>query len=314
MKKIIAGIAFLFISSNLFAQFKMTDLKVSTELTPESRYLMPNSTDLKSAEGHTKTSAKTFQSRFNLAINFNLSMKLDSTNNSFRQWSAAVNSDHMLLDNTGYTDKVLPNSLNASSLTLKRLNTLKNNWAFMGLLSVGVNSDYSKIDGNDLFVFAGAVWIKAFSERFSLGMGIMVHNSFGKPLPWPLITANWNMGKKYKLNIDAPDQAPGLAYNISFRHINNEKTDYAVFFRPSNMSYDVDFTTNNRRLLNYWQIPVGIEVKKHYKHVDFSYHIDLMAVRSFSYAEKNLGKMFSKYPSHLLMPKFSLGVDLKFKL
>ncbi|MGN6211115.1 DUF6268 family outer membrane beta-barrel protein [Parafilimonas sp.] len=313
MKKFFFGLIFLLIYSASFAQIKITDLRMNTELTPNSHYLMPDATDLQYTKGHTKTPAKTLQSRFNLAINFNLSTKFDSSNNSIKMWSATINTDHLLLDNTGYIDKAFPSSLNASSLTLKRLQTLKNSWAFMGLMTIGMNSDYIKIDGNDLFVFAGLLWIKTFSDKFSLGTGIMVHNSFGKPLPWPLITANWQMGKKYKLNIDAPDQAPGLAYNISFRYIKNEKSDFAVFFRPSNMSYDVNFSAVDRRLLNYWQIPVGVDMRTHYKHLDIIYRIDFMALRSFTYSEKNLEKMFSKYPSHMLTPNISFGVDFRLK-
>lgn len=314
MKELISGLTFLFISPCLLAQVKISDIKIATDVTPSSYYLMPNGPDPKIVEGHTKTSSRSFQSRLNLAINFNLSTKFDSSSNSLRSWSAAINSDHIFLGNSNYTSKVFPSSLNASSLTIKRLKTLKNNWAFMGLLTLGINSDYARIDGNDFFVFAGAVWVKNFSDKFSLGTGIMVHNSFGKPLPWPLITANLQMGKKYKLKIDAPDQAPGLAYNISLRYIKSNKRDFAVFFRPANMSYDVDFTTDDRRLLNYWQIPIGVDMQTHYQHFDITYRIELMALRSFSYAEKNLGKMFSKYPSHLFSPNISLGVDLKFKL
>lgn len=313
MKQLFFAIITWVLSSTSFAQLKMTDLKISGELTPGSNYLMPNGNDTEFIEGHTKTSAKTFQSRFNLAINLNLSTKFDTINNSLKIWSASVNSDHILLNNTGYINKVLPSSLNASSITLRRLKTLKNNWSFLGLMTLGVNSDYSKIDGHDLFAFVGAAWIKAFSDKFSLGTGIMVHNSFGKPLPWPLITVNWQMGGKFRLNVDAPDQSPGLAYNISFRYFKNLKSDFAVFFRPSNISYDVDFTTNNRRLLNYWQIPIGLDMQTHYKHIDLTYRINLMAVRSFSYAEKELEKMFSKYPSHLLAPNISFGIDLKLK-
>lgn len=314
MKKLISGLTFLLISSAASAQFKMTDVKIATEFAPSSHYLMPDETELDVKRGHTKTAAETFQSRFNLAINFNLSTKFDSINKSVTIWSAALNSDHMVLANKGYPDQVFPSSLHASSFTIKRFNTLKNNWAFMALLTAGVNSDYVKVDGNDLFVFAGAVWIKTFSDMFSLGTGIMVHNSFGKPLPWPLITANWQMGGKYKLKIDAPDQAPGLAYNISLRYLKSDKSDFAVFFRPSNMSYDVSLRSDNKRLLNYWQIPIGFDMQTHYKHLDLTYRVDLMAVRSFIYAEKNLGKMFSKFPSHMLTPNISFGVDLKFKL
>lgn len=317
MKNVTLGCAVLFVSLNSYCQVKLTDFRVSTQFLPSSNYLMPykDTTSLtKTTEyAHDRTDSKTHQTRLNLEMNFDLSTKIDTTDGSVKLWKAMINSDHMFLDHTSYSEQIIPTYLSTTSISVQHIRSLKKRWMFMTILSAGVNSDYKKIDGNDIFVFAGGLWVKSFSTKFSLGVGVMVHNNFGKPMPWPLITANWELGKKLKLNIDVPDKAPGLAYRIGLTYVKSERFDASLFFKPSSLAYDIDYSADNKRLLNYWQIPIGTEIQTHTKHIDLSFNYGLMALRSFGYADKQIAKMFAKYPFHQLSAQMFFGFNIKYK-
>lgn len=312
------GFMALLITMNSYCQIKLKDIKVSNQFIPASNYLMPYQDTLNLSDGkvysHKRMPSQTQQSRINLELNVSLSASFDTTTGSVKLWDAMINSDHMLLHNRAYNEKVFPGCLSATSVTITHIRSLKNQWAFMGILSAGINTDYIKVDANDIFMMAGSLWVKTFSPGFSLGVGLMVHNSFGKPLPWPLITANWNIGKKYKLNIDIPDKGPGLAYKISLRYQKNEKTDASLYFKPSTTAYDISYMPADKRLLNYWQIPIGAELQTHARHFDVSYNCGLMALRSFGYADKKISEMFARYPYHQLRANMFFGINLKYKL
>jgi hypothetical protein len=261
-----------------------------------------------------KTNSTTVQNRYNAVLNFNLSTKIDTVKKSVRFWSATVNTDYLTMSNKDYVQEIFPKSLVASNISVQHYRSLQNRWGFLALVSIGINSDLKKVDDNDVFINAGGIFIKNYTQNFSLGFGLFVNNNFGKPLPWPAITANWQLGNKYKLNINVPDRAPGLAYNISFTSVINELTDLSVFFKPSVVSYDVENALENKRLLNNWQIPIGLENQWHTKQIDFFINGGLMALRSFDYAEKDLAKMFAKNPYHHLNANFFLGVGLKYRM
>ncbi|NBW35866.1 MAG: hypothetical protein EBR30_12760 [Cytophagia bacterium] len=297
------------ISFQSLCQVRLNDIKLAVQYVPTSRYILPFN-----GVSRIKTNSTTTQIRYGTVLNFDLKTNIDTVKKSVKLWSATVVTDYLTMSNKEYEREIFPESLVASSVSIQHYRSLKNKWGFLALLSVGVNSDLKKVNGNDIFANVGGLFIKNYNRNFSLGFGLFINNNFGKPLPWPAITTNWQLGSKYKLKVNVPDAAPGLAYNISFARIFNERTDLSIFFRPGVISYDVENSVDNKRLLNNWQIPIGLENQWHTKRIDFFVNGGLMALRSFDYAEKDLAKMFAKNPYHHLSANFFLSVGFKFKM
>jgi hypothetical protein len=307
-RKIWILVPFLLSAFSSFGQLSVSGLRLSGHYVPSSHYIMPN------GDENLKTSSTTIQSRYNIAIDFNLSTHVDTLDGSMKLWFASVNADQLRMLNTGYLENVFPPVLTAATVSVQHLRSLKNRWSLLGLFSCGINSDFRKIDTHDIFALGGLIFIKRYTPQFSMGFGLLVNNSLGMPVPWPALTVNWEMGHRYKLNIDVPDKAPGLAYKISFSHTNNKKNTIAAFFKPSSMSYDVEGAPQGKRLLNYWQIPVGLEFAQRFKQFDISVNGGLMALRSFGYADKNWKKMFAQYPYHQLGANYFLGLEIRHKM
>lgn len=312
MNKIIALFPFLLIflmGNRGFTQIKLIDVELSTQYVPASKYTMP-------IDGSERigTNSITIQNRYNAVLNFNLSTKIDTSGNSIRLWNAVFFGDYLSMENKNYIADILPESLLASNISVQHYRSLKNRWAFVALLSAGINSDLNKIDDRDIFANVGGLFIKSYTPKFSIGFGLFVNNNFGKPLPWPAITVNWQLGERYKLDINVPDISPGLAYNISFAYAFNKRTDLAIYFKPSVISYDIENTLENKRLLNNWQIPIGLKSQWHTGTTILYVNGGLMVLRSFDYAEKDLSKVFSKNPSHSLTANIFVGLGAKYRL
>lgn len=304
------GIALLVVLNNCYlytaAQFKITEVTVGTSFIPSSRYIRP--------EDSVKTHASTIQYRFNAGLAFQLASHIDTATGKVRTWSGSLNGIFTRQQNQDYQKQIFPDDLFAADISIQHYRSLHNRWAFLGLVSVGLYSDLRQVDGNDIFVNAGGIFIKQFARNFSLGFGGFVNNNFGAPMLWPALFVQWRLDGKYRLDISVPDKGPGLAYNISITRKFNPQYELSLGFKPRLMTYDVENRSNpDKRLMGCWELPIGLENHWHMGRVEIFGGGGIMPLRSTSFGEKKISDIFSKKPAHKLATNFYLNAGARIR-
>ncbi|NSL87970.1 hypothetical protein ECE50_014070 [Chitinophaga sp. Mgbs1] len=298
---------FLFLFSwKTQAQLRITTVQVSAEYVPSSRYIRP--------EDSVKTHHTTTQQRINTALGFSLYNRIDTATGAVRSLTGIISGSYSRWQHKDYERAVFPEELFAGDLGLSYYRTLRNRWAFLGMASAGIYSDMKEIDGNDIFINAGGAFIKQFRPNFALGFGLFVNTSFGNPMVWPTLLVQWKMGGRYKLNINVPDKGPGLAFNVGVTRIFSKQYELSLAFKPRQMTYDITRLTDDKRLMSYWELPIGIENRWHLKNIDLFIGGGIMPLRSAEFEEKKVSKMFSRRPGHKLATNGYFNIGFQWKL
>ncbi len=288
-----------------FAQVKLTTISVGSDFLPASRYIRPKDS--------VKTHSKTIHNRFSAELGFSLFRKIDTNTGKVRFLTANLRGNYTAFKNKDYSAIIFPEKLLASDLGFQYYTSLKKRWAFIAFLSAGIYSDLEAVSANDVFATAGGIFIKKFRPNLSVGFGLIVNNSLGSLLVWPALSVDWQLGKKYKLNINVPDNGLGLAYNIGLTYPAGKHHELTLAFRPRQLTYDVENNPTNR-LMSYWELPVGLQSRWRFSGLSFFASGGLMALRSVQFGEKKLSKMFHHYPAHRLAANFYLGAGIQVKL
>jgi hypothetical protein len=86
--------------------------------------------------------------------------------------------------------------LHSGSYTLMLQHRLSQKWSVWALGTPSFASDLKAEVSEDDFNFqAAAIFIRHFSERFSLGLGAAYSTQFGSAAPLPVLALDWNNGK-----------------------------------------------------------------------------------------------------------------------
>lgn len=86
--------------------------------------------------------------------------------------------------------------LHSASYTLMLQHKLSPKWSVWALGTPSLASDLEAEVSKDDFNFqAAAIFIRHFSERFSLGVGAAYSTQFGSAVPMPVLAFDWNNGK-----------------------------------------------------------------------------------------------------------------------
>lgn len=275
------------------AAAQQSEIKLDIHHSPASSYQAPPDSS--------KKKGKSSQQELNLSGKLPLLLRIDTTSGKIRSLGASAHLRYTHFNNSGYSREILPSHLFASALGVNYYATMKRNWAYTLFLNAGVNTDFREVDLNDLFVTGGVIFLKQFSKSFRLGVGLIVHNQFGTPLVWPALTADWQFGRQFKLDIRVPDEAQGIAYKIGVAYQLKKQLTAEFAFRPQAVSYDVTTTgAIPNRLMNYWQLPFELNLKYQRGRIGWTGGVGFNALRSFAYSEKKLEKMFTSYPYHSL--------------
>jgi len=85
--------------------------------------------------------------------------------------------------------------LHAAQYMLLLQHTLSEKWSLWALVMPGLASDLqAELSIDDFNLQAALVFVRHFSERFSLGLGAAYSTLFGVPLPLPVLALDWNNG------------------------------------------------------------------------------------------------------------------------
>lgn len=307
LKLVIPAVILLSRGTGAKGQVALKDLTFTARYLPGSSYVPPGDS--------VDRSGQTVQRDFALHGNVTLSQSADQATRKIRMWTGTFGAALTSMQHKDYELPLLPETLLGTYIGLQHYRTLNSKWGLTVFAQGGLYTDLEKVNGNDLFVTAGVIGIRHFSEQLSLGVGAVVHNSFGTPMVWPALTVNWKMGGKLKLDIRVPDNGPGLVYKVGLQYQFRPELALEFSFKPGCMTYDVEMhAESNRRLMSFWQLPLGLELKWENDHLRLFGGGGLMALRSYSYGEKELSKMFSKYPYYGIGTQMFLqaGVQWKF--
>lgn len=295
----------LFFVTPAYAQVRTIGL--SYNFHPASNYAPP--ADSVDRDGRTQLSEINFQS------NLTLRQKIDTGTAKVRLLSATIWGRYSVLRNEGFNKTILPSRLLASNVGLQYYRTINPRWSYIAFVSGRINSDLKRIDLHDVFLSGGVIFLRQFSPKFRLGMGLLVHNTFGTPLPWPAITVDWRPGNRLQLDIRVPDEGAGIAYKLGLAYKLNKRWHTEFSFKPHALTYDVEPVGKiNNRLMSFWQLPFGLSLHAKTKQAEFFGGVGFTALRSFSYAEKKLSKMFSKFPYHGLGAHLFINAGMKVQL
>ncbi|PSL43821.1 hypothetical protein CLV51_107132 [Chitinophaga niastensis] len=289
-------------AKRLWAQLGATSLNgpgiaVSVDYLPASHYIRP--------EDSVKTKSTTSQQRYNFGASFLLSNKVDTATGKVRNWTLAASGSYTKLTNENYDHQIFPSELLGTQLALQHYRSLHNRWSMVGLLSVGLFTDMEKIDGEDIFVNGGVLFVKQHNRRFSYGIGAMFTNSFGTPMLLPAFFIRWQTDNKFRIDINFPEK-------ISVASSLSKQTDLALAFRLRGSAYDVEKHPDNKRLMGYSEMSLGLENTWHLnKHLDFVAAGGSILYSGATFQEKKLSEMFGEKPLHRFATNYFFSTGLR---
>jgi hypothetical protein len=292
---------FLHIASLSFAQtFTPGNLEASVIMLPSTGYI--------ETLDSLKNPLRSRHSRFSLGYAFILTQKSDTVRNKFNNLSMNVNANYSSFKSEGNAQGLIPTELLYSELGLVHFSSMKNSWSAIQTVSLGVNTDFRTVDKKDLIINGGFIFMKYYSENFSLGFGAFAYNALSMPILLPGFVVKWQTSGKFKLLINIPTEISG-----AYSPLND--LEFKIAFRPRNINYDTENKlVKERRALSYWELPIGLEIRKKTSRVDFIVGGGLMALRSFQFNERGLSNFFKSTPAHMLKATYFINAGVQFHL
>ncbi len=293
----------LFFRTSVQAQLGASSLKgpgmaVSVDYLPASHYIRP--------EDSLKMPGNTARQRYNFGMGFNLSSRVDSATGKARIWNLAAGGSYTKLSNKDYDNTIIfPNELLGAQIALQHTRTLNKKWSLMAVVAGGLFTDLEKIDQNDFFINGGVIFVKRVNPHFGYGLGAMLTNSFGTPMILPAFMIMWQTGNRFKVDINFPEK-------ISVSSSLSKYDELALALRLNGAAYDVENRPENKRLMAYQEISLGLENTFHLtKKLDFNLAGGTTLLSGITFQKKSLSEMFKTLPNHRLATNFYLSAGLR---
>ncbi|SEB22030.1 DUF6268 family outer membrane beta-barrel protein [Pedobacter hartonius] len=299
--KMLLTIVFITVGQHAFSQLMPENtLNINSTYIPASGY--------NHSKNFEDTKLKTAQQSTNLGYSFPISAKKDSLTGMVSSWTGSLSGAYSRLDHKDDVNNLIPSRLLSSNLGITHFRSINASWSMLSTLSAGINADLEKVSSHDLFINGAFLFIKTYSPTFSIGFGGFVYNAINSPLVLPAFILQWQTTGKFRLNIDFPSEI-SVAYHTS------EKTELKLAFRPKNISYDVENKVDPKKtLLNYWELPVGLENKWKGKRIDFMLSAGVTTLRSFQFGERGIKNIYQTPPAHLLKPNVFVNAGISYRL
>jgi len=143
------------------------------------------------------------------------------------------------------------------TLTLRRV--LSPKWYTLALATPGLASDFEgDISGDDFTYEAAVVFVRQFSQRWSLGFGAALTNQFGETLPFPLLVFEWNNGSNLKASGIIPT-------SLELWYLPNPKVELGLVVGGDGNRYhgDPDIYDVDNPLFRYSVVTIGPSARIH---------------------------------------------------
>ena len=149
--------------------------------------------------------------------------------------------------------------LHAIQYTLTLRHGLSQKWYMLAMVTPGLASDFeADISSDDLTSETAVVFVRQFSERWSLGFGAAISNQFGEPLPLPVLAYEWSNGS----NLRANGILPGT---LEFWYLPNPKLELGLAVGGDGNQYhgDPDIYGVDNPLMRFSDITVAPSARIH---------------------------------------------------
>ncbi|MDQ0109005.1 hypothetical protein J2T02_004146 [Chitinophaga terrae (ex Kim and Jung 2007)] len=292
----------LFTGGKTYAQLGASSLNgpgiaVSADYLPASHYIRP--------EDSVKTKSTTSQQRYNFGAAFLLFNRVDTATKTARSLTFGLSGTYTRLSNKDYDQQIFPKELLNANAGFLYTQSMRNRWSLMAIAAVSLGTDLEEINGQDLFLQGGVLFIKQHSRRFSYGIGGVFTNSFGTPMILPAILVRWKTESRFAVDINFPEKA-------SVSTALNKYTDLALAVRVDGNTYDVTHGVNGKRLMGYMQINAGLENTWHLgKHLDLVVAAGSSLLNNATFSDKKLSEMFKEKPNYRLGTNYYLSTGLR---
>jgi hypothetical protein len=288
-------------SNSAFSQLvPVNTIDISATYSPATGFIK--------SKNHEETKSKITQQTVNLGYGFLISSKTDSVTKKTTSWTGTINGSYTSLTSKNGEMGIIPKKLLYSDVGVVYYRTINARWALASMLSTGINSDLEDLGSHDLFINGGLLFIKTYSPRLSIGFGGGIYNALNTPMLLPGLMLVWQTTGKFKVNINLPSEV-SVAYDAT------EKIELKMAFRPKNVYYNVKNAVDPKKsVLNYWELPVGLESKWKGKRVDFMISGGVMSLRSFQFGERGIKNMFKTYPSHTMAANVFVNAGISYRL
>lgn len=302
LQQLLFFLLLLFITNQGYAQLGATSLNgpgvaISADYLPSSHYIRP--------EDSVKTRSTTSQQRYNFGAGFMLFNKTDTATKKSRSLGFGVNATYIRLSNKDYDQQIFPKELLSATAGFQYMQSMRNRWSLMAIAAVSLGTDLEEINGQDLFLQGGVLFIKQSSKKFSYGVGGVLTNTFGTPMILPAVFVRWKTDSRYAIDINFPEKA-------SITTSLNKYTDLSLAIRLSGNTYDVTHSPNGKRLMGIMQINAGLENTWHVgKHLDWVIAGGSTLVNDATFSDKKLSEMFSKKSYYRLGTNYYLSTGLR---
>jgi len=127
-----------------------------------------------------------------------------------------------------------PERVSSIEYTAFMIDSLSQKWSLVVALTPGIASDFEgDISSDDFTMQAIFGFMRTYSEKFKLGIGLAYTREFGPSIPMPFVYVDWLINEKLKLNGIVPINLD-LAYTV------NERIDLGLAFTVSGNRYHGD--------------------------------------------------------------------------
>lgn len=207
----------------LYMEGKAQQISFKTEYIGSSGYyFLPSGDKPREKIGDAKGSAVVYQGAFSMP----LSTKLNE-NNRPTAWGIGLGGSYTSLNNKKFTDHMVSEIMNLQ-VGLYHLRPLNDKWSVRASVGVGIftpSADFSKIRFKNVLGSAGVVFIRHLKPNLSIGGGVAVNSSLGYPMVFPAVYLNWNLDRKFDVNIELVE---GLDVSASYEFNDWFRLSYAL--------------------------------------------------------------------------------------
>ncbi|AZA81471.1 hypothetical protein C1637_02545 [Chryseobacterium lactis] len=215
--------------------------ELKTEYMPFSSYIRP--------EDSVKTNSKSDFKRVDFNLSIPLSVKKDRSGR-LRSWSMLMGGSYAKMSHKNYETQLFPDQMLNAQVGVQHMRPLGKKWSIMMTASVGVYTDLTKIDFDDVLGQGGVLFIRHFNPNLALGAGPVLTTAFGVPMILPWIYFDWKTNGKVKFKINFPE---GMEAGYLF----SDKFALKAVVNMSGMTVERN-KDGKSMLLGYQQITAGL--------------------------------------------------------